>query len=148
MDYCDDVISVESLPRTLREFSIFANEYAKIRKIKFDPEMPPLKLQGIPGWAASHSSVEFEGMIKIEPMADVEEKLLHSLGWKKSDFIKEGHLDAHNIKMCYEFGIFSTTYEGKGMPEWIRCRSWGPSISFIIPSFPKKLRGLNFCCVN
>ncbi|KAJ0809830.1 hypothetical protein HanPI659440_Chr01g0019771 [Helianthus annuus] len=34
------------------------------------------------------------------------------------------------------------------MPEWIRCRSEGPSISFIIPSSPKKLRGLNFCCVN
>ncbi|KAJ0792917.1 hypothetical protein HanOQP8_Chr01g0023381 [Helianthus annuus] len=34
------------------------------------------------------------------------------------------------------------------MPEWIRCRSWDLSISFIIPSSPKKLRGLNFCCVN
>ncbi|KAJ0957528.1 putative polyadenylate-binding protein/Hyperplastic disc protein [Helianthus annuus] len=102
-------------------------------------------------------------------MADVEEKLLNSLGWKKSDFIKEGHhveekllnslgwkkyfikeghLEAHYIRMYYEFGIFSTVYGGKGMPEWIRCRSRGSSISFIIPSSPKKLRGLNFCCVN
>ncbi|KAJ0792593.1 hypothetical protein HanOQP8_Chr01g0019741 [Helianthus annuus] len=80
-------------------------------------------------------------------MADVEEKLLHSLGWKKSDFIK-GHLETHDIKMSYQFGIFSTIYRGKGMPEWIRCRSEGRSISFIIPSSPKKLRGLNLCCVN
>ncbi|KAJ0809856.1 hypothetical protein HanPI659440_Chr01g0020031 [Helianthus annuus] len=117
------------------------------RKIKFDSELPPLKLGGIP-LLAWHLPVEIEGIIKIQGMADVEEKLLHSLGWKKSDFIKEGHLLTHNIQMYYEFGIFSTIYEGKGMPEWIRCRSWGPSsISFIIPSSPKKLRGLNFCSV-
>ncbi|KAJ0783773.1 hypothetical protein HanLR1_Chr01g0024271 [Helianthus annuus] len=75
-------------------------------------------------------------------MADVEEKLLHSLGW---DFIKEGCLLTDDIQMYYEFGIFSTIYEGKGMPESIRCRSEGRSISFIIPSSPNKLRGLNFC---
>ncbi|KAJ0792595.1 hypothetical protein HanOQP8_Chr01g0019761 [Helianthus annuus] len=119
---------------------------AKIRKIKFDPELPPLKLRRIP-WLPLNSSLEFEGIIKIQPMADVEEKLLNSLGWKKSDFIKEGHLLTPDIQMVYEFGIFYTIYRGKGMPEWIRCRSEGPSISFIIPSSPKKLRGLNFCCV-
>ncbi|KAJ0612115.1 putative leucine-rich repeat domain superfamily [Helianthus annuus] len=147
IDHCYDVISVEHLPRTLREFSMFTNDQYAIRKIKFDPELPPLKLGGIPDWAASHSSVEIEGIIKIQPMADVEEKLLHSLGWKKPDFIK-GHLETHDIQMYYEFGIFSTINWLKGMPEWIRCRSWGPSISFTIPSSPKKLRGLNFCCVN
>ncbi|KAJ0809845.1 putative TIR domain, P-loop containing nucleoside triphosphate hydrolase [Helianthus annuus] len=150
IDECYDVISVGHLPRTLREFSMFTyDESAKIRIIKFDPEMPPLKLEALPGWAASHLPVEIEGIIKIEPMEDVEEKLLNSLGWKKSDFIKEGHLEAHDIQMMlYEFGIFSTIYWGKGMPEWIRYRSWDLSISFIIPSSPKKLRGLNFCCVN
>ncbi|KAJ0957521.1 hypothetical protein HanPSC8_Chr01g0028251 [Helianthus annuus] len=109
--------------------------------------MPPLRVIEIPR-IKSHSFYEIDGMIKIQAMADVEEKLLHSLGWKKPDFIKEGHLLTHDIQMYYEFGIFSTTYEGKGMPEWIRCRSEGPSISFIIPSSPKKLRGLNICCVN
>ncbi|KAJ0623405.1 putative TIR domain, P-loop containing nucleoside triphosphate hydrolase [Helianthus annuus] len=146
IDNCYDVISVEHLPRTLREFSMLTYIGCATRKIKFDPELPPLKLRGIP-LLASHSSIEFEGIIKIEPMADVEEKLLHSLGWKRSDLIK-GRLEFRDLQMCYEFGIFSTFYEGKGMPEWIRCRSWGTSISFIIPSSPKKLQGLNFCCVN
>ncbi|KAJ0809852.1 putative TIR domain, P-loop containing nucleoside triphosphate hydrolase [Helianthus annuus] len=144
MDYCDDVISLEHLPRTLREFSMYTYHCAKIRKVKFDPEMPPLILTRIP-WLKPHSVLEIEGIIKIEPMADVEEKLLHSLGW---DFIKEGCLLTDDIQMYYEFGIFSTINWLKGMPEWIRCRRKGPSISFTIPSSPKKLRGLNFCCVN
>ncbi|KAM0010759.1 hypothetical protein Hdeb2414_s0070g00772971 [Helianthus debilis subsp. tardiflorus] len=50
--------------------------------------------------------------------------------------------------MFYEFGIFRTFYMWKGMPESISCRSEGRSISFIIPSSPKKLRGLNFSCWN
>ncbi|KAJ0623216.1 putative polyadenylate-binding protein/Hyperplastic disc protein [Helianthus annuus] len=148
INHCYDVILVEHLPHTLRVFSMYTYSDSTTRKIKFDPEIPPLKLRGIPGWAASHLSLEYEGIIKIEPMVDVDEKLLHSLGWKKSDFIKGGHLLNHDIQMYYEFGIFSTIYWWKGMPDWIRYRSWGPSISFIIPSSPKKLRGLNFCCVN
>ncbi|KAJ0623445.1 putative polyadenylate-binding protein/Hyperplastic disc protein [Helianthus annuus] len=149
MDFCDDVISVEHLPRTLRVFSMYTEDKdAKIRKIKFDPEMAPLKFEFLPTVEASHWSFEYEGIIKIEPMADVEEKLLHSLGWNKSDFFKEGRLETHDNQMYYEFGIFSAVYKGKGIPQWIRCRSEGPSISFIIPSSPKKLRGLNFCCVN
>ncbi|KAJ0809839.1 putative TIR domain, P-loop containing nucleoside triphosphate hydrolase [Helianthus annuus] len=148
INHCWDVISVEHLPRTLRVFSMFAyTQSIKLRRIKFDAEMPPLRVIQIPR-IKSHSFYEIDGMIKIQAMADVEEKLLHSLGWKKPDFIKEGHLLTHDIQMYYEFGIFSTIYKGKGMPEWIRCRSEDPLISFIIPSSPKKLRGLNICCVN
>ncbi|KAJ0623449.1 putative TIR domain, P-loop containing nucleoside triphosphate hydrolase [Helianthus annuus] len=150
MDHCDDLISVEHLPGTLREFSMVTDydKSVKIRKIKFDQDMHPLILYGTPSVVELHLLVEIDGIIKIQPMADVEEKLLHSLGWKKSDFIEEGHLLNHDIKMIYEFGIFSTIYKGKGMLEWIKHRSWGQSISFIIPPSPKKLRGLNFCCVN
>ncbi|KAI7739439.1 hypothetical protein M8C21_003936 [Ambrosia artemisiifolia] len=51
--------------------------------------------------------------------------------------------------MFYEFGIFSTFYGGKEMPDWISCRSEGSSISFTIPSSSKKkLRGLNFICMD
>ncbi|CAH1440561.1 unnamed protein product [Lactuca virosa] len=49
------------------------------------------------------------------------------------------------IQMYYEFGIFSTIYEGKEMPNWITDRSMGRSISFTIPSSPNNLTGLNFC---
>ncbi|MFS7906718.1 putative leucine-rich repeat domain superfamily [Helianthus anomalus] len=144
INFCLDVISVEHLPRTLREFSMLIYDESAIRNIKFDPELPPLKLGGIPS-VAFNSPAEIEGMIKIQPMADVEDKLLHSLGW---DFIKEGHLLTHDIQMYYEFGIFSTFYTWKGMPESISCRSEGRSISFIIPSSPKKLRGLNLSSGN
>ncbi|KAK1428131.1 hypothetical protein QVD17_16959 [Tagetes erecta] len=70
-------------------------------------------------------------MIKIQPMASVEEKVLHRLGWKKLEFTNEKCLGTYTAKgsersqsqMYYEFGIFSTIYEGKGMPEWIRRRN-------------------------
>ncbi|KAL8230138.1 hypothetical protein R6Q59_000533 [Mikania micrantha] len=51
-------------------------------------------------------------------------------------------------RMFYEFGIFSTFYPGKEMPALIKCRRKGPSISFTIPSYTKKLGGLNFCSVE
>ena len=53
-------------------------------------------------------------------------------------------------QMYYEFGIFSTFYGGKVMPDWIKSTisSQKAPISFTIPSSPKKqLRGLNFCYV-
>ncbi|GKE75648.1 hypothetical protein Tco_1537689 [Tanacetum coccineum] len=53
-----------------------------------------------------------------------------------------------DIQLYYEFGIFSTLYEGEAMPNWIRHRNKGPIISFTIPLSPKKLRGLNFCNVQ
>ncbi|KAL8262616.1 hypothetical protein R6Q59_023965 [Mikania micrantha] len=47
----------------------------------------------------------------------------------------------------YEFGIFSTFFMGKEIPNWINCRSKGPTLSFTIPPSPKKLRGLNLLCI-
>ncbi|KAI7739977.1 hypothetical protein M8C21_009162 [Ambrosia artemisiifolia] len=96
-------------------------------------------------------------MISIEHPPRVKEKVLHSLGWTSIEFTKEMLLQTHDIykgsdksqsQMYYEFGIFSTIYMGKEMPQWIRCRSKGSSISFTVPSSPNKLRGLNFCCVD
>jgi hypothetical protein len=50
--------------------------------------------------------------------------------------------------MYYEHGIFSTFYGGEVMPEWIKHKSKGPSISFTFPSSPNKLRGLNLSYVQ
>ncbi|CAI9269579.1 unnamed protein product [Lactuca saligna] len=102
------------------------------------------------------SSFEFEGMVKIQAKADVEEKVLRSLGWTKLNFLNKRRArieiwfrdtEESEIQMYYEFGIFSTIYGGEDMPNWITNRSMGPSISFTIPSPPNKFRGLNFCCV-
>ncbi|PWA41303.1 leucine-rich repeat domain, L domain-like protein [Artemisia annua] len=125
-------------------------------KITFDPEMSPLML-GLPLHNLAASSIEIEGMIKIQPIADVDETILCSLGWRNLEFIYKRRVGTHHHKkgaegsqtqMYYEFGIFSTIYGGKVMPTWIRRRRKGESISFTIPSTPKKLRGLNLCYVR
>ncbi|KAD5802422.1 hypothetical protein E3N88_13782 [Mikania micrantha] len=86
------------------------------------------------------SSFEIDGMVKIQGMASVEEKVLHSLGWTDLEF-------TNDMVLNYEFGIFSTFYPRKEMFEWIKCRSKGSSISFTIPSSHNNLRGMNFLCV-
>ncbi|KAI7753376.1 hypothetical protein M8C21_020028 [Ambrosia artemisiifolia] len=162
MDYCEMLMSVENPPHTLRELSVYSYRSfqpvaykSSLMKIKFDPEMSPLKLLGVDRFL---SPFEIDGMVKIQSMASVEEKVLCSLGWTNLDSIKEKHKRVYKdavgesiecqTQMYYELGIFSTIYEGKEMPDFISHRSKGSSISFIIPSCPKNLRGLNFCCVE
>ncbi|KAI7757716.1 hypothetical protein M8C21_021850, partial [Ambrosia artemisiifolia] len=157
MENCEWVVSIEHPPRTLRVLSIKSSSSClkdyknSLRKIIFDPEMSPLNLLGA-SKRLSPSSFEVDGMIKIQPMASVEERVLRRLGWKHLEFTKERHLGTYTTRgsegsqtqMYYEFGIFSTIYEGKGMPNWIRRRSKGSSISFTIPLSPKKCTNEEF----
>ncbi|KAJ0458438.1 putative TIR domain, P-loop containing nucleoside triphosphate hydrolase [Helianthus annuus] len=161
MENCKMVISIEHPPPTLRVLSIICDcsllqiVKTRLRKIKFDREMSPLFLFGACK-LLSPLSLEIDGMVTMKPLAAVEEKVLHSLGWENLEFIKERCLgvytfrgfDRSQTKMYYEFGIFSTIYEGEGMPSWIKHRSQGSSISFTVPSSSKKLSGLNFCSVE
>ncbi|GJU27323.1 hypothetical protein Tco_1165944 [Tanacetum coccineum] len=103
------------------------------------------------------SSIEIEGIIKIQPIAGVDDTILCSLGWSNLEFLNKRRVGTYDYtrgpegsrtQMYYEHGIFSTIYGGKVMPTWIRRRRKGPSISFTIPSSPNKLRGLNFCYVQ
>ncbi|KAD5802529.1 hypothetical protein E3N88_13889 [Mikania micrantha] len=155
MENCEMIILIEHPPCTLRVLSV-GHGNTSLRKIKFNPEMSPINIDG-PWKLLSTSSYEIDGMIKIQRLAHVEEKVLHILGWKNLDFIKERRLktftfggsDKSQTKMYNEFGIFSTMYhEEKGMPNWIRNTRKGPSISFSIASSPKKIKGLNFCCME
>ncbi|KAI7753374.1 hypothetical protein M8C21_020026, partial [Ambrosia artemisiifolia] len=155
MKYCEMIISIEHPPHTLKVLTV-GHRNSSLQKIKFVAKMSPLNIDG-PWKLLSPSSYEIDGMVKIQPLASVEEKVLHNLGWRNLEFIKVKHLetctfgasDKSQTKMYYEFGIFSTMYhDDKGMPNWIRCRSMGPSISFTIPSYPEKLQGLNFCCME
>ncbi|KAL4561979.1 hypothetical protein LXL04_034165 [Taraxacum kok-saghyz] len=136
---CKKLMSVEHLPPTLTYLDLYFDSDKPLPlKVSFDPEMYPLQFS-IDWKMNAPSSFDFEGMVKIQPMADVEENLLCSLGWT------ELNLHKSEIQMCYEFGIFSTIYGGEEMPNWITDRSMGPSISFTIPSSPKQFRGLNLC---
>ncbi|KAJ9558899.1 hypothetical protein OSB04_013513 [Centaurea solstitialis] len=135
---CDRLETIEHPPRTLKHL-IFAI-YWPLGKVVFDPDMSPIKLSG------TRSEGPFiEGMFKEANMADVQEELLHSLGWSDLDFTNIHPVGGTSgIKMVYEFGIFSTMFEGREMPNWISERSEGSSVSFTIPSSPNNLRGLNF----
>nr|KAJ0227743.1 hypothetical protein LSAT_V11C100040600 [Lactuca sativa] len=153
---CNMLTSVEHPPHTLTVMNLYSKPNKHLlRKVIFDPQMSPLKLSV--GWRMmAPSSSEFEGMLKIQPMSGVEEKLLHCLGWTKVDFLNRrlvvtstgnATLKESEIQMYYEFGIFSTIYEGEEMPDWIMDKSMEPSISFTVPSSPNNLIGLNFCCL-
>ncbi|KAL8204498.1 hypothetical protein R6Q57_010121 [Mikania cordata] len=144
MNDCYKMKSIEYPPCMLRELYVFSSKSFKhdfepsLKKIKFDPEMSPLHLSIEVEQLLS--SFEIDGMVKIQGMENVEEKVLHSLGWTDLEF-------TNDMVLNYEFGIFSTFYPRKEMFEWIRCRSKGSSISFIIPSSHNNLRGMNFLCV-
>ncbi|KAL7617147.1 hypothetical protein Lser_V15G03466 [Lactuca serriola] len=150
MQNCEKLKSVEHPPRTLSRLMLFSHGRS-IDKVVFDSEMSPLKLSPFRiAWP-----FEIEGMIKIQPMVNVEEKVLRSLGWTNPEFINKRRMGTNSsefeIEMIYEFGIFSTLYEAEEMPSWFRHRSVGPSISFTIPSSSSpnnRLTGLNFCSLH
>ncbi|GJT31104.1 Toll/interleukin-1 receptor domain-containing protein [Tanacetum coccineum] len=134
--------SIEHPPRTLSCLSLLPNgrHMSCIRKISFDQEMSPLDLQttliGLPA-----SSIEIEGIIKIQPIAGVDDTILCSLGWSNLEFLM--------LERKYLLNLtYITIYGGKVMPTWIKRRRKGPSISFTIPSSPNKLRGLNLSYVQ
>ncbi|XP_023741123.1 disease resistance protein RPV1 isoform X1 [Lactuca sativa] len=156
MQHCDMLTLVEHPPTSLTFLSMYSEKMHVLRKVVFDPEMRPLNLS-IPWRRLAPQLCEIEGMVKIQPMASVEEKVLHSLCWNKLDFLNKRGVrtysygrdsQEHQIQMYYEFGIFSTIYGGKDMPNWITHRSNGPSISFTILSSSNKPRGFNFCYVS
>ncbi|KAL7618332.1 hypothetical protein Lser_V15G03488 [Lactuca serriola] len=153
MRNCHKLKSVEYPPRTLTDLLLYNVDKPFLEKIVFDPEMSPLNLV-ISSRGPVPGSYEIEGILKIQPMVGVEEKILCSLGWTNLDFFKKRHMgtDSWGYKiqrMFYEFGIFSTEYEAEEMPSWFRHRSLGSSISFTIPSSsPKNLRGLNFSSLH
>ncbi|KAL7617421.1 hypothetical protein Lser_V15G03794 [Lactuca serriola] len=159
MENCNMLMSIENPPHTLKYLNLFFDSTYKpsLRKVVFDPKMSTLKLSL--GWRIlARSSFEFEGMVKIQPMAGVEEMVLCNLGWTNLDFLNGRHLttsvdygesDESEIQMYYEFGIFSTIYWGNEIPNWITDRNMGPSMSFIVPASPNRFRfrGLNFFCL-
>ncbi|XP_042758012.1 uncharacterized protein LOC111899437 [Lactuca sativa] len=156
MRNCISLSSLEHLQYTTRELIIYFDYKPFPRKTIFDLEKstPDFTID----WESLEpSSFEFEGVIKIQPMAGVAERVLRSLGWTNLDFLNGRQVrtnfyfrgsEESQIQMYYEFGIFSTIYGGKQMPNWIHCRSKGPLISFTIPSSPYNFRGLNFCYVQ
>nr|XP_043623666.1 disease resistance protein RPV1-like [Erigeron canadensis] len=163
MNNCLMLTSVEYPPHTLTQLNLHCSYWkpgykVSLQKILFNLEMVPLKLMADRNVLAP-SSFEVEGMIKIQPMAGVEEKLLRSLGWPNLKFIKDscmvtsynyGGQEESQVQMYYEFGIFSTIFqENHWVPRQHGEIYFQTSISFTIPlTFNYKLRGLNLRIVG
>ncbi|XP_071720058.1 disease resistance protein Roq1-like [Rutidosis leptorrhynchoides] len=103
-------------------------------------------------YTLAHSLIGIEGIVKIKPIADVED-LLYTLGWYDLDLVHKQIMTWNDfrtkkksqVQLFYEFGIFSTFYGGDEIPYYINRRKRGSSISFGILSSHMKLKGLNFC---
>ncbi|KAL4561648.1 hypothetical protein LXL04_033818 [Taraxacum kok-saghyz] len=151
MRKCNKLKSLEYPRHTLRELLLYSLQKPYIEKVVFDPEMLPLTLYSFP--RVEPRLCEIEGMIKIQPMVDVEENILRGLGWSNLNFLKERHMGASSleseIQIFYKFGILCTMYEQDEMPSWFKHRSIESSISFTIQSSSQKnLRGINFCSMH
>lgn len=98
---CKRLITIECPPRTLRVLS--HNSYSNssqryqpsLQKVVFDPEMSQLQLLIDLGFSAS-SSIEIEGIVKIQPLAGVEENVLSSLEWSDMELLKESCIRSYN----------------------------------------------------
>ncbi|KAJ9558685.1 hypothetical protein OSB04_013299 [Centaurea solstitialis] len=157
MQKCNFLETIKHPPHTLRQLKlVILNPRNQLQKLEFVPEMSPLKLNlNIYSYMGSMFCA-IESILKIQPMSSVKEEVLCSLGWNNLEFIKNqkqktwewrGATLISQIQMYYEFGIFSTFYAGKEIPNWISDRRVGSSISLTVPSSPNNLKGLNLCCV-
>nr|XP_043611786.1 disease resistance protein RUN1-like [Erigeron canadensis] len=167
MRNCKTLMTIEHPPTTLKRLYSHSDK-SMLQRIIFDPDMSPSRtFMG----TSRPWSYEIEGMVKVQALESVEEKVLSTLGWThlfEFDFLKKSHVvtyrrlrgraKEYQIQMYYEFGIFSTFYGGQGMPDGISWNIRSPplevagdfDISFTVPSSPKKqqLRGLNLCYVQ
>uniref|UniRef100_A0A251RWQ4 Putative toll/interleukin-1 receptor (TIR) domain-containing protein n=1 Tax=Helianthus annuus TaxID=4232 RepID=A0A251RWQ4_HELAN len=106
---------------------------------------------------------EIQSRFKIQTLSQIDEKILHSLGWIDISYLNHFRISkavfdcggayflAGRIlpaQMLYEYGIFSTYLQGQEVPNWFTQRSNRSSFTF--QSSPKngKIQGLNVCIVH
>ena len=94
---CKKLKSVEYPPRTLKELWLYPGSKPSIEKIVFGLDMSPLNLsydeKGI-----VRGAYEVEGMIKIQPIVNVKEKVLRSLGWTNLDFLNQRRIRTNSLE--------------------------------------------------
>ncbi|KAI3781577.1 hypothetical protein L2E82_11594 [Cichorium intybus] len=139
---------------------LFAMKCSSLVKITFPQEM---SARPVVHYEESVSLTEIEGVIKIQAMAEIDDEIFCSLGWTGLQHVKDLKVRISHpwkwpglkklplpIHIVYEFGIFSTCYPGKVVPDWFAHKSNGPSISFTVssPSMNKRIEGVNICFVH
>ncbi|XP_052622155.1 disease resistance protein RUN1 isoform X3 [Lactuca sativa] len=148
--------SVLCPPRTIKYLS--AKFCSSLIKITFPQEMSALPDVY---YRNSESLTEIKGILKIEAIAQTDEQILCRLGWTNIRHVKDHQVWIWDlfissrpknlpIQMLYEFGIFSTCFPGKAVPDWVPHKSSGSSISFTMPSssMNKKIEGINISFVH
>ncbi|CAI9299007.1 unnamed protein product [Lactuca saligna] len=153
---CSMLNSVLCPPPTIKYF--FTGKCLSLRKITFPQEMwaPPALYH-----KHTESLTEIEGMIRIQAIAQIDDQILCSLGWTNLQRVKDQKMLIWDIqrwfrsknlpvRMIYEFGIFSTCFPGKAVPDWLPHKSKSSSISFTVPSFSmnKTIQGINISFVH
>ncbi|KAI3515069.1 hypothetical protein L1887_13818 [Cichorium endivia] len=153
---CSMLKSVLCPPRTIKK--LFTQQCYSLVKITFPQEMPaPPYIY----YQDSVSLTEVQGIIKIQAIAQIDDNILCSLGWRNLQHVKDQKVmiwDSYmwsrakklTVHMYYEFGIFSTCFPGKMLPSWLDHKSIGSSISFTVPSssMNRRIEGINICFVH
>ncbi|CAI9268975.1 unnamed protein product [Lactuca saligna] len=95
-------LSTESFPidfsclSMLRELCLYENPIVSLPNcMRSLPRRESLSIKNseIKSKLLGTSSVKFEGLVEIQPMEGVEDKIFHSLGWTKLAFLKERHVE-------------------------------------------------------
>ncbi|KAJ0957476.1 putative leucine-rich repeat domain superfamily [Helianthus annuus] len=153
---CSNLKTVVCAPIQLKRLDIFVCN--SLEKITFHPEQ--LVLPAIE-YLNKFTMTEIQHIFKIQALSEIDEEVLHSLGWinipylNQCRFWKAGWRGAYFLseeilpaQMLYEHGIFSTYIQGQEVPEWFTQRSGGSL--FTLQSSPEngKIKGLNVCIVH
>ncbi|KAI3515064.1 hypothetical protein L1887_13813 [Cichorium endivia] len=79
------------------------------------------------------SLTEIQGILKFQALAEIDDEILCSLGWTNLQHVKDLKVQFWNssrisgvnfpVQMFYEFGIFSTFFPGKVLPDWFAHKS-------------------------
>ncbi|GJV21698.1 TMV resistance protein N-like protein [Tanacetum coccineum] len=153
---CGSLKTILGAQNTIKYLNI--QDCSSLEKVTFYPEKsaPP----EVDYYSVSTMS-ELQGKFKLEALSEVDEEILHSLGWKHLEYSRyycvmmsdcEGcYLRGDDViptQLLYEHGIFSTYLKGQEVPKWFTHISNGSS--FTLQSTRKNCRisGINLCIVS
>ncbi|KAJ0599063.1 putative P-loop containing nucleoside triphosphate hydrolase, leucine-rich repeat domain superfamily [Helianthus annuus] len=146
---CSKLKRLLSLPSTLAELYIsYCESLEKVTFESYGFTLQEFECQGC------ISLSEIEGIIKLVPVAKLDENCLGHMKWLKVYQDREVCLVGNNeltigrncrVQMLYEFGIMSTSLPDTKDPNMTQYISDSSSLCFDVPQYPKnrRLKGLN-----
>ncbi|XP_050231668.1 disease resistance protein RPV1-like [Mercurialis annua] len=153
LDRCTNLKSLPELPTRIN--SLKAEDCTSLERITNLPNL--LKSLNLEIFGCD-KLVEVQGLFKLEPVENIDNEILDSMGLTDMKAFKEVEVEMSNALTCTEMktsvqvlqecGIFSIFLPGNRMPEWFSQTSDSPSISFEVESKPgHKIKGLSLCTI-